>query len=103
MSQTAALTPLAARVQSILRTESGFTDPLPDAALGLFGNVEFTERERDLLDWGAVVGLAFGLARMEDPCESLESVGSRALDAALGAYEGYGEVPYRLRGEAGER
>jgi hypothetical protein len=102
MSQTAALTPLAARVQSVLRTESGFNDPLPDAALGLFSSadVELTERERDLLDWGAVVGLAFGLARMEDPCESLESVSARALDAALGAYEGYGEVPHRLRGEA---
>lgn len=42
--------------------------------------------ERDLVDWGAVYGLAFGIARAEDPFEAHEDVADRALAAAWPAY-----------------
>lgn len=32
--------------------------------------------------WGCIYGMAFGLARNEEPCESTESVAQRAYDAA---------------------
>lgn len=46
------------------------------------GQVQLNEFEMDLRDWGTVFGVAVGLARTEEPCESLESVAQRALEAA---------------------
>lgn len=57
-----------------------------------------TETEMDLRDWGCVYGIAFGLARSEEPCEPLEQVAERALDAAWLAYRDWGSsiaVPTR--------
>lgn len=42
--------------------------------------------ERSLVDWGAVYGLAFGVARAENPFEAHEDVAERALDAAWPVY-----------------
>ncbi len=53
-------------------------------------NSKLSEFEGDLRDWGLVYGMAFGLARMEEPCESMESVADRALIAARAAYKRYG-------------
>ncbi len=48
-----------------------------------------SEFEMDLLDWGCAFGIAFGLARAEEPCESNVSVGQRALEAARAAHVRY--------------
>ncbi len=45
-------------------------------------NGYFTSFELDLLQWGATYGLAFGIARGEDPWESDEEVAERAITAA---------------------
>lgn len=42
----------------------------------------FTPVELDLIDWGAVYGLAFGIARSENPWESIEEVAARAYAEA---------------------
>lgn len=46
--------------------------------------------ELDLRDWGAVYGVAFGIARTEEPFESIESVAARALNAARTVYAEWG-------------
>ena len=43
----------------------------------------------DLRDWGMTFGLAYGIARGEDPYESNESVAQRALDAARMVWKGW--------------
>jgi hypothetical protein len=35
-----------------------------------------------LVNWGLVYGIAFGLARTEEPCEPVTSVAARAKEAA---------------------
>jgi hypothetical protein len=92
---------LARRVHSVLMTETGFSRPLDEAACSILPG-DLTEREQDLISWATTVGLAFELARMEDPCESLESVGKRAAEAAEDAYGGEyaGDCLARLKGGA---
>lgn len=46
-----------------------------------------TTYELDLRDWGALVGLAYGIARTEEACESLQSVGARALAVAEAVWD----------------
>ncbi len=41
-----------------------------------------TDCEAAMRAWGCVYGIAFGLARSEEPCESIESVAERAHEAA---------------------
>jgi len=41
-----------------------------------------TDCEAAMRAWGCVYGMAFGLARCEEPCESIESVAERAYEAA---------------------
>jgi hypothetical protein len=54
--------------------------------------------ERDLVDWGAVYGLAYGIARAENPFEPFEDVAARAFDAAWPVYlEWSGEFEYDQR------
>ena len=48
--------------------------------------VELSEFERDLRDWGFVFGMAFAMARGEDPWETNQSVAERALMPAFAAY-----------------
>jgi hypothetical protein len=45
-----------------------------------------TQWELDLRDWGVVYGLAVGIARCEEPFESIQSVTARALEAARVVY-----------------
>jgi hypothetical protein len=56
-----------------------------------------TEHELDLMDFGLTVGLAFAIARGEDPYEPPESVRERAAAAANMAFErsGHWEITYR--------
>jgi hypothetical protein len=48
--------------------------------------VELSEFERDLREWGFVFGMAFAIARAEDPWETNRSVAARALMPAFAAY-----------------
>ena len=50
------------------------------------GGEFLTQFELDCHDWGVAYGIAHGIARGEDPFESNESVGQRALAAARDAY-----------------
>ncbi|MGH2904277.1 MAG: hypothetical protein ACRDK7_11960 [Solirubrobacteraceae bacterium] len=84
---------LVERLRAIYATETGFGNPLNEAA-GQMPTDELAKRrleevECETMDWGAMVGLAFGLARMEDPCEGLQSVGERAIIAAREVWAPY--------------
>jgi len=46
--------------------------------------------ELDCRDWGLAVGIAYGIARGEDPYEAEKSVTERALAAARDAYARWG-------------
>jgi hypothetical protein len=50
---------------------------------------EATDFESNLRDWGCVFGIAFGLARSEEPCEPVESVARRAYEAAWPVFVTY--------------
>lgn len=58
-----------------------------------------TERDLDLIDWGMAVGIAFGIARGEDPYESPEAVIARAEQAASEAWARRHTVPTSDSGE----
>ncbi|MGI8946304.1 MAG: hypothetical protein ACR2GL_08720, partial [Thermoleophilaceae bacterium] len=45
-----------------------------------------TDLEAGMRAWGCIYGIAFGLARSEEPCESIESVADRAYEAAWPAF-----------------
>ncbi len=49
-------------------------------------NGQLPERELDIHDWGLMFGLTFAIARGEDPYESVESVGARAMRSAEAAF-----------------
>ena len=53
-------------------------------------DIYLTETEADLRDWGLVYGMAFAIAREQDPWESVESVAKRALEPAQRAYRQWG-------------
>lgn len=50
---------------------------------------DLTDLEDRLRTWGCFYGVAFGLARSEEPCESAESVGRRAYEAARVVFEDF--------------
>lgn len=62
---------------------------------------EVSDFEADMRAWGCVYGIAFGLARSEEPCEPIESVSRRAYEAAWPAYVAYagGFEPRKRDGE----
>jgi hypothetical protein len=67
--------------------------PEPDRRLGNY--------EDALRGWGLLFGVAVGLARAEEPCESLGSVASRAFPAACEAFDRYfGEFAERPQHDA---
>jgi hypothetical protein len=82
-------TTLEKRLEAILDIETAFGCPLYEEASAFpreSAREALTEYEYDLREWGALVGLAFGLARTEEPCESLQSVGKRTAEAALAVH-----------------
>ena len=62
---------------------------------------DLTDFEDHLQDWGTIYGMAYVLARMEDPFESSESVAKRAFEAAKHVFEDY--VGERLHRPPAER
>ena len=81
MSTTINSLTLAKKVYNVLTTNdfadsvTGVRDSRPECS----GLGEF---ESDLLDWGTAYGIAVGLARTEEACESIDSVADRAFEAA---------------------
>jgi hypothetical protein len=61
-----------------------------DAALPKEQKGDRTIHELDLTDFALTAGLAYGIARGEDPYESGESVVARASAAAVAAFERFG-------------
>jgi hypothetical protein len=64
-----------------------------DTGAGPLGRMEsklgagpFTDRDLDLSHWGVYYGLAFAIARAEDPFEPMANVAQRALDVAWPLY-----------------
>jgi len=53
------------------------------------GRRSLTDLEHELRNWGMFYGVAFGLARTEEPCEPADSVAERAFEAAKLAFEGF--------------
>jgi len=52
-----------------------------------------TDLEAGMRAWGCVYGIAFGLARSEEPCEPIESVAERAYEAAWPAFLAFNGGP----------
>ena len=94
MSTQAELSPLARKVYEAV-TQDGMCGPClidtADAFPVVPGDSAMSEFERDIRDWGVVMGVAYGIARGEDPYESRDSVLARALPAAKEAYANYGD------------
>lgn len=65
-------------------------DDMGEGPVGVCGKhprgIHLSEFERDLMEWGLVYGMAFAMARSEDPWETIESVAARAFMPALAAY-----------------
>jgi hypothetical protein len=68
-----------------------FDDALPDGQRGMR-----TSHELDYADFSLAAGVAYGIARGEDPYELSDSVAARAGEAATTAFERWGswEVSY---------
>ena len=58
------------------------------SVLGI-GAAGLSERETDLMDWGFAFGVAWAIARAQDPVASEELVSDRALQATQAVYEAY--------------
>lgn len=69
--------------------EPAWSRPLPDAIHAR----ALTDFESDLRDWGMLYGVAFGLARTEEPCEPADSVARRAFEAAEIVFDKYNGGP----------
>ena len=80
---------LTDKVYAVLRSTGSGGALYPMQAAGIYprtGEGSLTEFEMDCRDWGFVFGVAFGIARGEEPFESDHSVCERALDSAREAF-----------------
>jgi hypothetical protein len=83
---------LTEKIYAVLQEEHSFDDG-PLAGAGRYphaGGECLTAFELDCRDWGFVYGLAYGIARGEDPHEQDSSVCERASTAARDAYTKWG-------------
>ena len=62
------------------------------SVLGAAGG-ELSEREIDMMDWGFAFGVAWAVARDQDPGAPEELVSVRALEATQAVYEAYRGSP----------
>lgn len=83
---------IAERVYTVLSMDEGTNGPLDHCHRPLLKTVggSLGTFELDCIDWGLTYGIAYALARAEDPFERQESVAGRAEEAARIAYEGWG-------------
>ena len=89
---------LAEKVRAVLATDTptGFTGPWDACDSEPGGPRDLSDFECDMRHWGLTYGLAYGIARGEDPYEPNHQVAERALAAARLVWEGW---PHKL--EAG--
>jgi hypothetical protein len=85
MSQDGISMKITDKVSTVLAAVAGngFVDPVQ--TMSVFPRAldpGLTEFEADCRDWGFVFGLAYGIARGEEPYESDDSVCDRAMTAA---------------------
>lgn len=74
---------LEQKVYAILSTDDTGAGPLSRAhEKALFTGDEFNEHEHDLVDWGVAYGIAFALARTEEPLAPEDLVARWAQQAA---------------------
>lgn len=76
--------PLAKKLDTIYNPDSVPGDALATCHQQphMFSGQYLGEYEQSLRAWGLMFGIAFGIARCEDPWESVESVAARAYEAA---------------------
>lgn len=72
---------LQEKVRAIVTQEGGAPFEAVAQQPGKF-DFHATDLEAAMCAWGCVYGIAFGLARSEEPCEPHTSVASRAYEAA---------------------
>ena len=76
-------------VSRALRNDAAYDGMLEPIAPGDAEAARLSELELDIGDWGFAYGVAWAVARGQDPQESDESVAARALDAALQVFRIY--------------
>lgn len=76
---------LEQKLRAVMSIDDTGGGPLGRAGEKL-GEGASTDRDLDLLTWGAYYGIAFGIARDEEPFEPHEAVAARALHAAWPIY-----------------
>lgn len=80
---------LTEKVYNALASDHGFGEGNLHAAKSRYpkhSDCGLTSFELDCRDWGLAFGIAYGIARNEDPFELEESVCERSLTAARDAY-----------------
>ena len=80
---------LAQIVAAALQNDAAYDGMLQPIAAGEQEAARLSELELDIGDWGFTYGVAWTVARAEDPQESDESVADRALDAAIQVFHAY--------------
>jgi len=81
---------LQEKVRSII-----MQDDIGEGPIGIAGSEPHdrgfieTDCEAEMRVWGCVYGIAFGLARSEEPCEPIKAVGERAYLAAWPVFQEY--------------
>lgn len=82
---------LEQKLRAILRQDDTGRGPIGRAATYPSRDVfQATTFELDIRDWGVYYGMAFGIARGEDPFEPQEDVALRALEAANSVFREFG-------------
>jgi hypothetical protein len=82
------------KIRAILNEDVGPIDFCHGGVPGGTSDGRFSEFELDCLDWGVMYGIAFAIARAEDPFEGMASVASRALEAARPVCAEFAGVPF---------
>jgi hypothetical protein len=95
MTYVSSTTALAEKVSTVLGAVagSGFMDPVQ--AMSVYPRAlepGLTAFETDCRDWGFTFGVAYGIARGEDPYESDDRVCERALTAAREVFSRFSQA-----------
>jgi len=79
-------TTLEKKVHAVISQTVGSFGCVLDGAYEKLPSTTFDDHQADLVSWGVTYGIALGIARLDDPCEPIESVMLRAQDAAWTAW-----------------
>jgi hypothetical protein len=81
---------LAEKVRAVLARDDTGEGPIGLAASKI-GPAPHTDRDSDISAWGVTFGIAWGIARTEDPFESDEQVGQRAMSAGWAVFSEFND------------